>query len=92
MANSNNNKRHGRPDYPYELLQWRRERTGDSYQEIATRAKISLNAAWKIINGKTDPSASTLKRTFTAMGLNHKYALCQLDESQFRRAVVLTAR
>lgn len=79
--------------YRYDLLQWRRKRTGDKYEAIAEAAGLSVNAAWKTINGKTDPSATTLKKIFCAMGLDPKHALNdELQESQFRRAVVATAR
>lgn len=79
--------------YRYDLLQWRKERTGKSYEAIADDAGLSLSATWKIILGKTDPSASTLTKIFRAMGLDPKQALNpDLKESQFRRAVVVTAR
>lgn len=81
------------PSYPAILLQWRKETTGQSYESIAYRAGLSLNATWKTINGKVDPSASTLLKLFTAMGLDRKEALNpDLKKSQFRRAVVVTAR
>jgi DNA-binding phage protein len=81
------------PSYPVLLLQWRKETTGQSYESIAYKAKISLNATWKTINGRVDPSASTLLKLFTAMGLDRKEALNpDLKRSQFRRAVVEAAR
>lgn len=79
--------------YQVELLQWRKEQTGDSYESIAGRAGLSLSATWKIILGKTDPSASTLTKIFRAMDLDPKHALNRdLKKSQFRRAVVGAAR
>jgi transcriptional regulator with XRE-family HTH domain len=79
--------------YRYDLLQWRKEQTGQSYEAIADNAGLALSAAWKIILGKVDPSASTLIKIFMAMGLDPRYALApDLKESQFWRAVVRAAR
>lgn len=80
-------------NYRFDLLQERRKQTGDKYEEIAEVAGVSLNAVWKTVNGKTDPSASTMKAVFTAMGLDPRCALdFKLRKSQVRRAVVATAR
>jgi transcriptional regulator with XRE-family HTH domain len=79
--------------YRFDLLQWRKEQTGKSYDEIADDSDISLNAAWKLIRGKCDPSASTLTKIFEGMGLDPKRALDHdLKASQFWRAVVRAAR
>lgn len=80
-------------NYRHDLLRWRRKKTGANYEDIAALAGLSLNATWKTINGKTDPSASTMRGVFEAMGLDPKHALnFELNESQFRRAVVATTR
>lgn len=76
-----------------DLVQWRFDEGGFTYEGVAKDADLSCNAVWKLIKGKSDPSASTLKATFEAMGLNPKHALdFDLKKSQFRRAVVATAR
>lgn len=79
-------------NYRYDLLKQRRLQTGDKYEDIAARADLSINAVWKTVNGKTDPSASTLKAVFEAMGLDPSYALNFDKRLKFRRAVVATAR
>lgn len=80
-------------NFRLDLLQWRFE-TGDfTYEGVARDAGLSPNAVWKLIKGLSDPSASTLKATFEAMGLNLKYVFdFNLKKTQFRRAVVATAR
>lgn len=80
-------------DYRYDLLEWRRGKTGDSYDAIADRCGLSKNTVWLIVGGKTNPTASSINMIFSAMGLNSKYALDpDLKPSQFWRAVVETAR
>lgn len=80
-------------DYRYDLLEWRREKTGDSYDAIALRSDLSKNTVWLIIRGKTNPTASSINMICNAMGLNPKYALdSDLKPNQFRRAVVVAAR
>lgn len=85
--------------YRHDLLRWRRKRTGDSYADIAERAGISRMAVCDTVRGENsrtaevDPSGSTIKQTFIAMGLDPKYAFDdKLKEHQFRRAVVEAAR
>lgn len=80
-------------EYRYDLLQWRREKTGDSYDLIADRSDLSKSTVWLIIGGNTNPTASNINRVFKALGLDPKYALdFKLTEKGFRRAVVQTAR
>lgn len=81
-------------DYPVKLLQWRKKKTGKSYEAIANEAGLSLSTAWDIIQGNIDPSASSLRKLFIGMGLDTKHALNPdlKEESQFRRAVVRPAR
>lgn len=76
-----------------DILQWR-FKTGDfTYEGVADKADLSPNAVWKLIKGKSDPTSSTLKAIWVAMGLNLKYVFDDnLKKSQFWRAVVVTAR
>ena len=80
-------------NFRLDLIVWRFE-TGDfTYEAVADSADLSANAVWKLIKGISDPSASTLKATCEAMGLNPKYVFdFNLKKTQFRRAVVATAR
>jgi hypothetical protein len=79
--------------YRFDLLQWRKEQTGKSYEEIAHESDLSLNASWKLIKGKCDPSASSLTKIFSGMGLDTRFALDHdLKKRQFWRAVVRAAR
>jgi transcriptional regulator with XRE-family HTH domain len=76
-----------------DLVQWRFENGGFTYEGVADAADLSANAVWKFIKGKGEPSASTLRAVFEAMGLDPKQAFNdKLKRSQFRRAVVATAR
>ena len=76
-----------------DLAQWRFRKAGFTYEGVADAAGLSLNAVWKLLTGKTDPSASTIKAMFLAMGMNPKYAMdFDLKETQFWRAVVRSAR
>lgn len=82
-------------NYRYDLLQWRRERTRDTYDSIAAKASLSKSTVWEVVRGDDDidPNASTITKTFIALGLDPKYALdFSLKKTQFRRAVVETAR
>ena len=77
----------------FDLVQWRKEQTGQSYEAIAEASGLSLNAVWKFINEKCDPSTSTVEKLFIGMGLNPVYALDRkLKRSQFWRAVDRAAR
>lgn len=72
-----------------DLLQWRRKEEKLGYEQIAERAKVSVNAAWKTVGGKGDPSASTMKAVYKAMGLDPKFALDdRLEEIDFHLAVL----
>lgn len=76
-----------------DLVQWRFEEGGFTYEGLAEAADLSPNAVWKIIKGQSDPSASTLKALFPAMGLDLQHVFNdKLKKSQFRRAVIATAR
>jgi transcriptional regulator with XRE-family HTH domain len=80
-------------EYRSDLFQWRFEIVGASYDDIADRCGISKDTAWRIINGKTNPHASSINRISKALGLEPKFALdFKLRKRQFRRAVVATAR
>ena len=44
-------------------------------------------------NGSVDPAASTIRKTFKALGLDPKYAFdFKIKKVDFRRAVSVTAR
>lgn len=76
-------------DYRYDLFQWRRGRLGETYDAIADRCKLSKNTVYLIIEGKTNPTVSSLNQVSDALGLHRRSALDQgLKERQFRRAVV----
>lgn len=86
-------------NYRHDLLRWRREQTGATYAELATRTGLSRMAVCDAVRGRNsrndavDPYASTIMKTFKALGLDPKYAFdFKLKERQFRRAVVVTAR
>ena len=80
-------------EYRYDLLEWRREKTGESYNLIADRCGLSKSTVWLIIGGRTNPTASNINGVFKAMGLDPKFAFdFKLTEKGFRRAVVVTAR
>lgn len=80
-------------NYRYDLFQWRRAKRGDTYNEVADRCSLSKNTVYLIIEGKTNPTASSIKQVAKALGLNPKFALdFGLTERQFRRAVVEAAR
>ena len=80
-------------NYRHDLLRWARERSGASYRELEERSGVSRMTLCDTVRGETDPTATTLKATFEALGLDPKYALdFKLKEAQFRRAVVGTAR
>jgi transcriptional regulator with XRE-family HTH domain len=78
-------------DYRYDLFQWQREKLGLTYEQIAARCNVSKNTAYLIVEGKTNPTASSLNEISNALLLNPKFALDR-DLKQFRRAVVTTAR
>lgn len=61
-------------DYRHDILRRKRKELGVSYERIANKSGLSLNATWEAINGKVDPSASTLKKLYTAMGLDPRCA------------------
>lgn len=77
--------------YRYDLFQWRREQLGLTYDQIAERCKLSKNTVYLIVEGMTNPTASSLNEISTGLGLDPKYALDK-GLRQFRRAVVATAR
>jgi transcriptional regulator with XRE-family HTH domain len=80
-------------DYRHDLFEWRRERTGETYDAIADRCELSKNTVYLIILGKTNPTASSINRISRALGLDPKFALdFKLRKNQFRRAVVEAAR
>lgn len=75
--------------YRYDLFQWRREKLGETYDAIAARCELSKNTVYLIIEGKTNPTVSSLNQVSDSLGLHRKYALdSALKERQFRRAVV----
>lgn len=78
-------------DYRYDLFQWRREKLGHTYDQIADRCDLSKNTVYLIIEGKTNPTAASINEISKALGLNPKFALDQ-GLTQFRRAVVEAAR
>jgi transcriptional regulator with XRE-family HTH domain len=80
-------------DYRHDLFQWRRENRGDTYNDVAGRCELSKNTVYLIIEGKTNPTASSINEVSRALGLDPKFALdFKLRKNQFRRAVVVTAR
>jgi transcriptional regulator with XRE-family HTH domain len=85
-------------NYRYDLAQWRRKETSDSYAVLSERCGLSRTTLCDTVRGKNargvvDPSASTIAKTFKALGLDPKYALdFKLKKAEFRRAVVVTAR
>jgi transcriptional regulator with XRE-family HTH domain len=81
------------PGFRLDLAQWRFEKGGFTYEGVAAGSGLSLNAVWKLLKGKSDPSTTTVKAAFIAMGLDTKYAMnFDLKETQFRRAVLPAAR
>lgn len=86
-------------NYRHDLLRWRRQRTGDTYAALAYKTGLSRMAVCDTVRGKNsrndavDPYASTIMKTFKALGLDPKYAFdFKIKERQFRRAVVEAAR
>ena len=80
-------------EYRHDLFRWRRDKLGDTYDRIADRCDLSKNTVYLIIEGKTNPTASSINEISRALLLDPKYALdFNLQERQFRRAVVATAR
>jgi len=80
-------------NYRHDILRAQRRDTGESYELIASKARISVNATWEAINGKTDPRASTIKKLFRVMGLDPRVAFdFDLKVTDFRRAVNQSAR
>jgi len=86
-------------NYRYDLAQWRRKQTGESYGAIAERAGIARQVVYETVRGENskglpaNPKVETIKVTFQGLGLDPKYALdFKLKKSEFRRAVVATAR
>ena len=78
-------------DYRYDLFQWRREKLEETYDQIAARCRLSKNTVYLIIEGKTNPTASSINEISKALGLDPKFALDH-QLTRFRRAVVATAR
>jgi transcriptional regulator with XRE-family HTH domain len=80
-------------DYRHDLFRWQRNKLGDTYDQIADRCRLSKNTVYLIIEGKTNPTASSINEISDALYLDPKFALDKnLQERQFRRAVVATAR
>lgn len=80
-------------NYRHDLFQWRRDKRGDTYDQVADRCDLSKNTVYLIIEGKTNPTASSITEVAKALGLDPKFALdFKLKASQFRRAVVEAAR
>lgn len=80
-------------DYRYDLYQWQREKLRVTYDQVASRCDLSKNTVYLIIEGKTNPTASSINEVSKALGLDPKFALdFKLRKNQFRRAVVVTAR
>jgi transcriptional regulator with XRE-family HTH domain len=80
-------------DYRHDFLREKQDVTGDTYERISERAGLSKNTVYLVIQGKTNPTASTLRATFQAVGVDPKYAFdFKLRRSDFRRAVVEAAR
>jgi transcriptional regulator with XRE-family HTH domain len=80
-------------DYRHDLFRWQREKLGDTYDQIAGRCGLSKNTVYLIIEGKTNPTVSSINQISDALYLHPKFALDRdLRERQFRRARVATAR
>lgn len=90
-------------NFRYDILTWWRGETGQTYDAIAIAAGLSRNTVYLVHNGETDPTASTLKSIFVAVGLKPEIAMnFKLPEpnarwskrkmNEFRRAVVEAAR
>lgn len=76
-------------NYRHDLLRWRRKLTGDSYQDLADISGLSRTTLCDTVRGVIDPSASTIKKTYKALGLDPKYALdFSLRKSEFPCAVI----
>lgn len=73
--------------YRHDLLRWRCEQTGHTFRTIAGLAGIGRSTAWEIINGKTDPTASSLIAICTAMRIDPKYML-DFNLTDFKSAIV----
>jgi len=79
------------PGFRLDLARWQFERGGFTYEGVAKKSGLSLNAVWKLLTGKSDPSSSTIKAVFIAMDLDPKYAM-NFDLKEFRRALTRAAR
>jgi transcriptional regulator with XRE-family HTH domain len=81
--------------YRYDLLKWALTQTKESYRSIAARSGVSRMTLCDTVRGVSDPTASTIKATFTAFGIDPKYALDfklkRAEFPQFRCAVVEAA-
>lgn len=79
-------------EYRHDLAEWRRKKTGESYDTLAERCGLSKSTIWQFVEGKANPTASSITGIFKALGLNPKFALdFEIEEHQFRRAVVSKA-
>lgn len=87
-------------NYRYDLLQWRRQKTGRTYAELAERCGLRRSVIHDVVRGKTsdgrksNPKIETLTAVCESLDIDRKYALDDSlkTERQFRRAVVATAR
>lgn len=75
--------------YRFDLFQWRRDQTGDSYGKLAKKSQLAKNTTCAVVKGRTDPTATTINAICKAMDLDPKFAFdFKLHPSQFHRAVL----
>ena len=84
-------------NYRYDLLQWRREKTGRTYADLAERCELRRSVIHDVVRGKTsngrkaNPKVETLRAVCESLDIDPRFIL---DDGlkNFRRAVVETAR
>lgn len=85
-------------NYRHDVARWQKRVTKVSYATLRARSGLSRTTLCDTVRGKNargivDPTASTIAKTFKALGLDPKYALdFKLKKAEFRRAVLVTAR
>lgn len=74
--------------FRHDIAQARRVQLKLVYGDLAAKAGLSSDTAWRVCNGDGDPTATTLTKVFKALGLKPEYALnFDLKKKQFHLAV-----
>ena len=75
--------------YRHDLVKWRFKQSGFSYRRLAALSGCGIGTAWDFVNGRIDPTASTIKEIFETLRLNPKYAMdFTLSPEDFILAIV----